>query len=82
MGEAGQRELLRAGAAADVGAPSNTSTPMPARANVTAAAKPLGPDPTTTASTGSMDRRYGTERRTTRQSGGRADLVEGRLWNY
>ena len=49
--------------------PSNTSTPTPARANVSAAASPLGPDPTTTASTGSMDRRYGTRRPARRRQG-------------
>ncbi len=41
-----------------VGSPSKTSTPRPARANVSAAARPLGPEPTTTASARCTLRRY------------------------
>ncbi len=46
----GQPEVEGAGAAADRRCASRTSTVSPARAMVTAAAMPLGPDPTTTTS--------------------------------
>ena len=51
MVEAGERQLLGAKAAADrLAAPRRRSTDRPARAIAIAAASPLGPEPTTTAS--------------------------------
>ena len=52
VAEAGQGQLLGAASPARVSAPSTTVTDSPAPARVTAAASPLGPDPTTTTSTG------------------------------
>ena len=50
VGEAGQGELGGPAAAAWLGAPSKTCTRRPARASVSAPARPFGPEPTTTAS--------------------------------
>ena len=54
-----QRQLLGAGAAAGRGAASSTVTSHPAAASVIAATSPLGPAPTTTASSEPVERHLG-----------------------